>query len=277
MSALAIQATPQDAAGQQAADAQQHRQALRDLINMGTDLARVLHGQAMAQDNTVQHATDAPPAPAPTPDTLINLAAAFDRISRAVRRCILLMQTLDRPKQPAPDPARERTAARKQIIREVEDRIGRTEGHDTESTAADLHAELRDRLDAPDLNDDLATSPVAEIITEICRDLGIASPPGHTPWRRRTPADLTLLRARAAAPTPARPGAGPQGLDRGARQGEAPRQPARAPTPCEQPGPIHTGPIHTGNSPPEDPAAAIAAILRHTTPGGAPWRPPPGD
>ncbi len=49
MSAQPAQAALHDDPGQQAADACIYRLALHDLIGMGTDLARLLHGQATAQ------------------------------------------------------------------------------------------------------------------------------------------------------------------------------------------------------------------------------------
>ena len=294
---------PSDCPGPRAVDTNAHRAALNEIIIMGTDFARLLHSQATAQlqtpelDATAQStlasapnalARKIPVPAAPAPNTQIPLAAAFDQIARAVRRSITLARSLDRPLPPTRDPAHDRTAARQRIIRDVEDRIGRAtdpDACDTSATAADLHAELRDRLDAPDLDDDLATRPTADIITEICRDLGIAAQPGTNPWRRRTPADLAHLRARAAAPTPAQPGAA-QCVYQNARQGEAPlpppRQPTLAPTPRKQPGPPRTGlidtdPIHTGNSLPEDPAAIIEMLLRHPTQSNTRWRPPPED
>ncbi len=75
-----------------------------------------------------------------------------------------------------------RLAARKQIIRAVEDTIQRRT-KDAEAEA--LHAEFYERLDDPELDDALAQLPVAEIIKAICRDLGIEHHPGTHPWRRR--------------------------------------------------------------------------------------------
>ena len=205
----------------QPADPHGYREVLHDLITMGAGFARLLHGQAAAQAQPAQPAaasahqgTD----PQPAPDALIRLSAAFDRTARAVRRGILLARSLDQPVQPAPlqpapDPAAPRAAARRRILRDVEDAIQRTgrgasDGHDRAET---LQAELRDRLDAPDLDWDISTRPIADIISEICRDLGLAPPSGLHPWKRRTPQDIAQLCARAAAPSVARhPGAGPQ-------------------------------------------------------------------
>ncbi len=100
----------------------------------------------------------------------------------------------------------DRTAARKRIIRDVEDTIQRKTKDDE---AERLHAELLERLDAPDLDDDIDHRPVAEIIEDICRDLGIANYPGAHPWKRRTPADIAILADRAANTTSARARAAP--------------------------------------------------------------------
>ena len=204
MSARPTHATHPDDPGQLAAGTHRHSQALDDLITMGTSLARALHRQALIQAEAAQAAV--PPHPAlhapyePPATALANLATAFDRIARAVRRCIALAQRLDTPPPPAKDPAAHRTAARKQVIRAVEDTIHRAanEGDRAET----LRAELRDRLDTPDLEDDLTTRPIPDIIAEITRDLGLATPHGGArPWPRRTPADLQDLHTRAAAPS----------------------------------------------------------------------------
>ena len=270
MSALPAQPLAQNDPGQHAADVRTHREVLNGLITMGADFARLLHAQAKAQAEAT-NPDAAAPAPAPAADTLTNLAAAFDRITRAVRRTIILARSLDRPVPPARDPAAQRSAARKRIIREVEDAIGRTgeaEIWDTGSTAAGLRAELRDRLDAPDLDDDIASRPVADIITEICRDLGLASPPGTHPWQRRTPMDVADLRTRAAAPS------------RPCPKDESPvAQHSSAHQPIGSglsPG-ASLAPPPRGTWPSSDAASEVAAILRHPAHQRGHWHPPPGD
>jgi hypothetical protein len=90
-------------------------------------------------------------------------------------------------------------AARRRIVREVEDAIQRTVG---DAEAAILHADLIDRLDGPDLDDDIDTRPIADIIADICRDLGLAAMPGTHPWKRRTAADVAALGAVATMVRP---------------------------------------------------------------------------
>ena len=255
MSTHPIQAALPNDPGHQAANTHAHRQVLNDLIDIGADLARLLHSQAKAQ------AAIKPPGTAPAaPETLIAITTAFDRIARAVRRSITLARILTQPLPPAKDPAAPRTAARKRIIREVEDAIGRTT--DTPDPAG-LTAELYDRLDTPDLDDDLATRPTADIITEICRDLGLAALPGTQPWRRRTPADLQDLAARAAAPSGPRPGAAP---------------PIKRPTPTKPAATPYAAPPQTpaDHDPPDHAAEVIAKTLRQPTYIRARWHPPPG-
>ncbi len=275
------------APGQSAADAHYYRHILHDLIDMGTSLARFLHQQATTQaaqrTTTTAAQQDPGPQPASSPAPDIALAAAFDRTARAVRRSIALARSLAAPIPPARDPARHRAAARKRILREVEDTIQRTApaSGQAASDAADLDdasaealtAELHDRLDAPDLDDDISSRPVADIITEICRDLGLAALSGAHPWKRRTPTDLEQLCARAATPSRASPpGAGPP----------VPATPQRAPASPVPPGPTATphatGPTHAGSGPPDDPAeppAGIATIPRHPVHLPGQWRPPP--
>ena len=264
MSAHPTQAQREDAPGQQAADTQFYREALHDFITIGTSLARHLHQQVTGQPEATPPATQ----PAPTPPAAITpeaAAMAFDRLARSVRRSIMLARKLAEPPAPAKDPAHHRAAARKRIIREVEDAIQR-HSHATDSAddadPASLTTELHDRLDTPDLDRDLTTRPIADIVTELCRDLGLAALPGTNPWRRRTPQDIRDLNARAAA----QPGAAPP----------SPRPAPKPPSPNPQPPRAavpraHPDPTQTGHQPD---AAEIAAILR--TYAQPRWRPPPG-
>jgi len=134
-------------------------------------------------------------------------------------------------------------------------------------------------MDAPDLDRDIANRPIDDIIKDILRDLGLAALPGTRPWKRRTPADIEQLNARAAAPsrpagsTPREPGPGPQ-------DGH-PTVPCQAPDPepdQHEPGDpaatsrAQSGPIHPRPGLPKDPAEAVAFVLRHAA--DPRWRPP---
>ena len=195
---MSVQPTPTDTEPHED-HARYYRAILHDLIDMGASLARQVHRQATAEPAT--------PATDHTDHTI-----AFDRIARTVRRTIVLARILDQPlaarKQPSATIARHQ-AARKRVLREVEDTIQRTASG---PRARALHEELLDRLDRPDLAsdllDDIGHLPVEQIIADICRDLGLANAGGAHPWKRRTPDDILLLNTRAAGqPTAAAPAA----------------------------------------------------------------------
>ena len=90
-----------------------------------------------------------------------------------------------------------RVQVRKVILRRVEDRIRETQGEG--DTGEWLHNELLDRMDAPELEDDILNRPVDEIVKEIETDLGVARYAEEKEWLRRTPLDVAVLAARAAA------------------------------------------------------------------------------
>ena len=185
-------AEPETEPDPQAEDAEYYHRVLHELIDMGADLARTLHPQALSRAEAVEPGEhpDAVSAPDPT--------VAFDRISRAIRHSIILARKLGEPAQaPGRRAASARTAARRRIIRDVEDAIQRSAEDEQAET---LHAEFLDRLDAADLDDEIDDRAVPEIIADICRDLGLAAPPGAQPWKRRAPKDIAALCARAASP-----------------------------------------------------------------------------
>jgi hypothetical protein len=157
------------------ADLTPHQAVLNRAIDFGDRLMRLTVEQAEAATLPVEKA-----------------AAAYDRVTRSIRKSIWLVGKLAAP-------AHTRIAARKQIIRDVEDAIQRhAEPEDVET----LHEELLDRMDTAELEADIATRPVEAIIADITRDLGLDATPFCHPWKRRTPADLAELHARAARSTP---------------------------------------------------------------------------
>ena len=169
-------------------DAAYYRGVLHAVIDMGVDLARMVHRQA---EVLTEAAAQDPAAPGPGPD----LVMAFDRVARTVRRTVLLAQKIGEPGLSAKDPGRRRAATRRQIIRAVEDQIQR-DAYDDE--AERLHAEFAERLDRPELDEDIDDDRPAEaIIADISRDLGLAALPGTNPWKRRSPRDVAVLCARA--------------------------------------------------------------------------------
>ncbi|MGI4945894.1 MAG: hypothetical protein ACRYHQ_35930, partial [Janthinobacterium lividum] len=202
----------------------------------------------------------------------------FDQIARAVRRCIAQAQSLSHPKQqPARDPAPDRTTARKRILRAVEDVIQRPPDNDECDDAETLLADLRERMDAPDLDDDIASRPVEDIIKEILRDLGLAALPGSRPWKRRTQADITDLNASAAAPcSPASSAGRPPGPSPQDGQPAPADQPESAQSEPSRPAASARPPTRPGDVLPKDPAEAVAFVLRQAARTDARWRPPPG-
>ncbi len=178
--------TDRQAPNLQTQAAQRFRRVMDELIDIGTELARLVVQQARTQVEAAKAIDELGqndqgfkvrliPTPALTPDPIV----AYERITRALRRNIALAQKLhEPPKAPAAPQHRDRTAARKRIIRDVEDTILRTTKDDE---AERLRGELLERLDAPDLDDDLDDRSVAEIIKDICRDLGIAHASGTHP------------------------------------------------------------------------------------------------
>jgi hypothetical protein len=159
---------------------------LLDLVEKGHELAAMLMREAKAQEES------GAPAPAAGRSPMRQAVADFACITRAVRRTVMLYQKLI-------DPARasaraHRVIARKKIIRDVEDAIHHNAPEGEQET---LHAELMERLDRPDLEDEIADRPIADIVTDINRDLGITGLYDGHPWKRRIPHDIAVLSARA--------------------------------------------------------------------------------
>ena len=191
------QAAPQD-------DAAFYRGVLHELIDIGADLARMVHAQAQASAQAGANVRSGTETVQPAAD-LVPATIAFDRIARTIRRTIALARRLDEPVPAGAEAGRRRSAARRQIIRAVEDTIQR-EAHGERGER--LEAELSERLDGPDIDDDIGHRPVADIIADICADLGLGALPGLQAWKRRTPADIAALCARAAQDRPPAPQAG---------------------------------------------------------------------
>ena len=153
-----------------------HADVLNDLIDIGHEFARMALSQAKAGAIPLLPAT-----------------MAYDRLTRSIRRSMWLIHKLAEPAKTV-----DRFAARKQIIRVVEDKIQRHV--DDEEEAETLREELMERLDASDLEDEIRGRKLDDIINDIVRDLGLAHVPGNHPWKRRTPDDVAQLCARAAQP-----------------------------------------------------------------------------
>ncbi len=196
MPAHPIPVEPPPPADSQSDDAQYYRRILHKILDVGTDLIDLIQAEAKAQAASL---ATAPAAAVEATDGIRpDLSFAFDRVARAMRRTIMLADKItEDAKARANGTARHRAAGRKQIIREVEDVIQREAKGDR---GDGLLAELAERLEQADLDDDIDTRPIDDIITDLCRDLGLTASYGTHPWKRRTPEDVAELCVRAAAP-----------------------------------------------------------------------------
>jgi hypothetical protein len=192
-----------------ASNTQYYLRALHQMIDIGVDLTRLVQREAKLQTQFPHPVSDLflESIVAKTPDPTI----AYERITRAVRRTILLAVKLNDAADPSIAPQPEpRTAARKPIIRAIEDAIA--DGIEANEQAEHPQAESHDRLDSPERDpdvadadsegDDITSRSIAEIIREVCCDLGIFVPPGNYPWKHLALADIAALAARAAMAPP---------------------------------------------------------------------------
>ena len=175
-------------------DALFFRDVLHELIEIGRDHARDVHRESQTRPQ--------PTHPRAKTLTAIDYANAHERLSRGIRRDILLARKLAEPIAARRTAAERRDSDRREIIRAVEDKIHRHAGA-YESGA--LQAEFYERLDSLDREIEIDRRPIADVIIQICRDLGLENTPATAPWKRRTPRDLAILNARAARPNPAPP------------------------------------------------------------------------
>ena len=167
-------------------------------------VARKRHREIMAQPDATPETTAPKPAtPESDPD------ARFHRAALGVRLTILLSRKIQEPipnqdQVNAAAAAKLRAAARRQILRTVQDAIAtdapRSKTNPQPNPRAEsLRAELVERLDAPDVEDDIGTRSVFDIVGTILRDLGLSPSPNGT-YHRRTPQDVETLCAQAAKP-----------------------------------------------------------------------------
>jgi hypothetical protein len=174
--------TDQPSPGPLGEDTAYCRSILRNLLSIANGIAEIL-----AEEIQIHHEN---PEPGPGRTQVQMDAAAYTDVARAVRRTIMLYEKLGQPARPR----RDRVAARRKIIRDVEDAIEATAPAGEQEA---LHAELMERLDRPDMEEDIAERPIADIVTDINRDLGISGLDDAHPWKRRIPHDIAILNARA--------------------------------------------------------------------------------
>ncbi len=187
--------TPQHATPAVGEDMLYFGRVLRHFVEVGDEFVAMLHQEARlvakAQAELAEGTFDPQTAPIQAPQS--DLLGAYQDITRSARRSIMLYQKLFAAKK-TPS-AQHRIAARKKIIRDVEDAI---QANAEPGKEEKLHAELLERLDRPDFDIDIANQSIADIVTDICRDLGITGLYDSHPWKRRMPHDIAILNARAA-------------------------------------------------------------------------------
>jgi hypothetical protein len=168
-----------------AESAARDRRMLEELAGIGLGIARSL--QVIAEAQAAQVVAEPTQIPAG-----IDPGLGFSRVSRAVRLTLALKVQLmegaperDRKEREAVQ-ERKIAAARKhrkkiEVARAVEmaiaDDAERGEGGNPE----ELRADLRERLDEVDIDDDLGKLKISEIVERICRDLRIE--PDWRLWR----------------------------------------------------------------------------------------------
>ena len=187
--------TPDQAEAARAARAERYLALLDRAIDITARLIDDIDLQAHPEP-APDAGPDAAPASAPKPSDLV---IPLEHAVRTLRLTITLAQKIADP--PKPRATRRRTfRAREDILREVTDVIQRSA--ETEEEEASLLAELDERVDSPEMAEDLEDRPVKDLITELLRDFGLAHLPGTHPWARRTPADIRALKRRAARAPP---------------------------------------------------------------------------
>jgi hypothetical protein len=122
------------------------------------------------------------------------VATAFDQVSRAIRRTVMLAERLDRG-WARPVHTDDRAAmARRQVARAVHDAIARHPDATRET----------ERLDSLDRPDEIGDRPTEEIIRAICRDLGL-DPVRMSSAGRMQPSGVAGEDAAVPCPPAARP------------------------------------------------------------------------
>ena len=162
-------ATPPETASERR---ERHHAVLRELTEIGMDMARAVREQALAGGDTA--ATG-------------NSGLAFSRIAKSVRLTVALDARIEE-EAAAEIRRRENAAARRAMVERMLFRGGKppvpepaenpveTESEPDEPSG-DLRAERRERLEHEDIDAELGNRPVGEIIAGIRKDLGLAPDP----------------------------------------------------------------------------------------------------
>jgi hypothetical protein len=157
-------------------------QALAELVQLGTELARAVHQQIMD-------------APRVTPDG----PPMFDRLALTVRRTIALRLKLNEAllarfhreaaRQAGQRALRQRTRAeRKQQVRTEVEKVIAVQA--APSVAQQLRADLHERLNDADRDENFDRMSVGELVRAICKDLGVTTDMPNYPHRLAARTDL---------------------------------------------------------------------------------------
>jgi hypothetical protein len=173
MSNLSITAAAESAADHAAEDSLFHREVLNELIGLGSDLARMIHGQAKDQA-AARYADEGVP----------DVTVAFERVCQTVRRTILLCRKVG---EGLPVRAEARDPVRPEVAQKVAERPAEPA---RAGDAAGLRCELGDRVERPECEDALPARPVGELIGELRRELDACREALSGVGVQRSPDDL---------------------------------------------------------------------------------------
>lgn len=153
---------------------------LSGLLGLASKLVGMVHQRALAE-----------------PEALVSGSFAFERIARCIRRLAMLLHRLPAAPPPTAPPRRAPRQREAATPREAE-RHERLEKLEVE----ELEKLEMEELEEDEFAEDIG-QPVAVIIADICREMGLGDEWRSHPWERCTPEDLAALCAYAARPDPA--------------------------------------------------------------------------
>ncbi len=179
-----------------------HLRMLRELAEIGMELAREVRRQALEQPPIDPSVSD-PAVPDPARGrALTDLGLVFSRIARSVRQTMALEASVEQDRvlrqirnggghrpftMPAP-PIVSDAVRRKDEVRDIVEQA--IEAEAAEGDVERLLADLHERLEDPDDFAGFANRPLADLVAQICRDLGVPFDP--TAWEGE---DSSLLPA----------------------------------------------------------------------------------
>jgi hypothetical protein len=177
----------ESAADHAAEDSLFHREVLNELIGLGSDLARMIHGQAKDQA-AARYADEGVP----------DVTVAFERVCQTVRRTILLCRKIAEPvpTRAAVQAAARRAAVRREVARAVEASIAEQA---TDGDAAGLRCELGERMERLEAEDADLERPVGRSSSKFAGRWGCAA---RVSWTRAVAACGRRRRWRWSRPLP---------------------------------------------------------------------------